>query len=97
MAVTLRIILTDEQADFFGYPHGAEVYFEDYDIEVPWPEGVNFTGNIHQAKCWDHVMSAMEAWRAQSKTIPIRDTDGKANRPLTAFTVTIEFIDDAER
>lgn len=89
MATTLMVILSDRQARFFGYPPNSEVYVEAYDIELPWPEGITFTTDIRRAVSWPDPPAAIQAWRAQSRTTPLRD-DGKPNRPLTAFTVTIE-------
>jgi hypothetical protein len=37
----------------------------------------------------DHV-AAWEEWKRPSTVHPIRLTDGKPNRPMTAWTVTIE-------
>jgi len=94
MAVTLKLLLTNQQADFFGYDHGAEVYLVHYDIEAePFLADIRLSNHLADAIVWPHVMSAMEAWRAQCKHTPIRETDGKPNRPLTAFTVTIEFVE----
>lgn len=36
--------------------------------------------------------AAMEAWKTQSKVTPLRD-DGKLNRPLTAYSVTVEKVE----
>jgi len=38
---------------------------------------------------FDGVVEAMSFWKTQSHVRPLRP-DGEANRPLTAFTVTVE-------
>jgi len=52
---------------------------------------VLLTYDIHQAKHFSSVMEAMEFWKRQSNVLPIRP-DGKPNRPLTAYTVTLERV-----
>jgi hypothetical protein len=39
----------------------------------------------------DHA-AAMEVWTRQSRVRPLRP-DGKPNRPLTAYTISIEPLD----
>ncbi len=46
-----------------------------------------------KAKRFATHAAAWECWRAQSKTRPIRD-DGRPNRPMTAYSVTIEEVHD---
>lgn len=46
------------------------------------------TDDITQAKRFKNGIEAFEFWRQQSPTVPLR-TDGKPNRPLTAFTVSM--------
>jgi hypothetical protein len=42
------------------------------------------------AKRFETAAEAWEFWRQTSRTHPVRLTDGKPNRPMTAFTVSIE-------
>jgi hypothetical protein len=48
-----------------------------------------WTDDVAKAKRFVDFMAALECWKAQSKTRPFRP-DGRLNRPLTAYTVTIE-------
>jgi hypothetical protein len=50
-----------------------------------------WTGDLKRAKKFETFEAAMECWRAQSTNRPWRP-DGKANRPLTAFSVTVEQV-----
>lgn len=43
------------------------------------------------AKRFDDFGAAVAFWRQTSRTVPERP-DGKPNRPLTAFTVTMEHV-----
>jgi hypothetical protein len=61
-------------------------YVRDCDFEVL--SGVIFTQNRDRAKQFENAEQALEYWRTQSKTNPLRP-DGKPNRPLTAYTVTV--------
>lgn len=51
-----------------------------------------WTDDISLAKKFDSVGSAMAAWKQQSAVRPVRP-DGKPNRPLTAFTVSVAAMD----
>lgn len=37
---------------------------------------------------FENAIDAMEFWRTESKTVPVRP-DGRPNRPLTAYTVEL--------
>ena len=50
-----------------------------------------FTSKIANAQRFATFEAATEFWKQQSKTRPLRP-DGKPNRPLTAFNVTIEKV-----
>lgn len=50
---------------------------------------VDFTGDPAKAIRFPDAVAAWEFWRQQSKVAPFRD-DGKPNRPLTEYTITIE-------
>jgi hypothetical protein len=52
-----------------------------------------WTDDISKAKRFATFTDAMECWKAQSKVHPFR-SDGKPNRPLTAFSVQPQRIDD---
>lgn len=56
------------------------------------PDGrgcVEWTDDPKKARGFETRFDAMEFWRTPSKTVPKRP-DGKPNRPLTAFTVSVE-------
>lgn len=52
------------------------------------------TTKIEEAKKFTHAGAAMEFYRQVSTVRPLRN-DGRPNRPLTAFTVSIENVEDA--
>jgi len=63
------------------------------DIEAYDGRGyAEFTKKVKKAKRFASYDEAFEFWRAQSKTRPLRP-DGRPNRPLTAFNITIERVD----
>jgi hypothetical protein len=62
---------------------GAWVMSYDPDGSVEW------TNDPDHALRFDNRTDAFELWRKPSKVNPIR-ADGKPNRPLTAFTFSIE-------
>lgn len=43
------------------------------------------TDNVEFAQRFDDHSAALFFWKQQSPTVPLRDTDGKPNRPLTMF------------
>ena len=54
---------------------------------------VTITHDRRKAMRFANVGEAWECWRRQSALVPLRP-DGKPNRPLTAFTVTFDEIED---
>jgi hypothetical protein len=50
-----------------------------------------WTDNLAKAKRFLTFEAAMECWQAQSRVTPLRD-DGEPNRPLTAYSVTVERV-----
>src|SRR5262245_38683855 len=50
-----------------------------------------WTPDLAKAKRFASQEAAWECWRAQGKKIP-RRPDGKPNRPMTAYSVTIQEI-----
>lgn len=50
-----------------------------------------WTTDAAKALRFDSAGAALDFWRQQSVAVP-RRYDGKANRPLTAFTVEIEKV-----
>ena len=69
-------------------------YIESADVEAFEGRGdATLTKDIKRAKRFETQAEAFEFWRQQSKTRPLRG-DGEPNRPLTAFNVTFETIED---
>ena len=63
------------------------------DIEAYDGRGyAEFTRKLKKAMRFASYEAAFEFWRAQSKVRPLR-ADGRPNRPLTAFNITIERVD----
>lgn len=54
---------------------------------------VTWTTDRSKAMRFADLGEAFECWRRQSTVVPLRD-DGKPNRPLTAFTITFDVIED---
>jgi hypothetical protein len=52
-----------------------------------------WTTDLAKAKKFATFMDAMECWKAQSTVVPFRP-DGKPNRPMTAYSVTPEKIEE---
>lgn len=64
------------------------VYIESFDVEANGGRGdVEFTEQIECAHRFATAADLMAAWCAQSQVKPLRDRDGKPNKPLTAMTV----------
>lgn len=50
-----------------------------------------WTNDPTKAKLFVSFVEAAECWKARSKLVPTRP-DGKPNRPLTAYSVSIEVL-----
>jgi hypothetical protein len=50
------------------------------------------SGDKEDAMAFDDVKTALEYWQRQSTVVP-RRTDGRPNRPLTAYTVEMAWTD----
>ena len=71
-------------------PGGA--WLERFDPEAHAGRGeAAWTADPAKAMRFESAGAAMKCWRMQSLTVPTRP-DGKANRPLTAFTVMVEAL-----
>lgn len=73
----------------FGKP---SEYLKSYDLDWMWPDRkgtgmCELTKNIDEAMEFDSMSAVMDAWKQQSKKMPYR-SDGKPNRPLSAFTIS---------
>lgn len=69
-------------------------YLKSYDIEAHNGRGsAELTEHIKDALRFPDTKAALDAWKTQSKTMPLRE-DGKPNRPLTAFTVELVSVNE---
>jgi hypothetical protein len=67
-------------------------YLEWFDVDANGGRGADrWTHDLGKAMRFPSFEAAMECWRAQSTHTPLRD-DGKPNRPLTAYNVSIEKV-----
>lgn len=88
------IIKIENNAAGFPCPFAGE-YIMDYD---PYFGGTTDRGkgllgttkDPAKAKEFDDLLVALDYWKQVSPTVPVRDLDGQPNRPLTAFTVSLE-------
>jgi hypothetical protein len=65
-------------------------YLKSFDLEAHGGQGfATWTDYIRDALEFDSFFAAMEYWRQTSKVRPLRP-DGRPNRPLTAFSVSIQ-------
>jgi hypothetical protein len=70
-------------------------YLKSYDPEAHDGHGdLVTTPELAEARRFDGFRSAWETWQAVPAARPLRD-DGQPNRPLTAFTVSIEPVEVA--
>jgi hypothetical protein len=53
------------------------------------------TDDQAEAMQFPSMIEAMEFWKTSPQCHPIRLSDGRPNRPLTAYTVSVEPIEDA--
>ena len=86
MASVIRIV---SNAD--GKPTGAEGLF----VQEYSPDGYDgrgdlvLTSHLEGAKRYDDAAAALADYRAVSETHPTRPSDGRPNRPMTAWTVEV--------
>jgi hypothetical protein len=73
-------------------PVWLRAYDPDYADGVGW---CDFTDDPEQAKRFPSYVEAVEEYRRVSTVTPVRH-DGKPNRPLTAYTVSIENAPEEE-
>lgn len=75
--------------------HGGPVhgdYLEWFDVNAKKGFGDDrWTADVSKALKFKTFADATAAWKMQSKKRPFRD-DGEPNRPLTAYSVTIEKV-----
>jgi hypothetical protein len=64
-------------------------YVVDCDVDAHYGQGCVRFGTLAEAKVFPDTRAALEYWKRQSHTVPLRP-DGKPNRPLTAYSVSVE-------
>jgi hypothetical protein len=67
-------------------------WVEDYDNSAEDDKGygrLTLTSDPTRARVFGDAGEALAFWMQTSRTVPVRDTDGKPNRPLTCFTVDV--------
>jgi len=70
------------------------IYLADYNPEANDGFGeAKFTWDIRAAMRFRTQVAAFQCWRQTSRVRP-RRADGKPNRPLTAYTITVEEVKD---
>lgn len=90
-----RMIIVGSAEGTYSGENGENVYLKSYD-----PDGNNGFGDIEitiepsEAMLFEDSGKAMEEWKRVSTVRPLR-TDGKPNRPLSAYTVQIESIENS--
>jgi hypothetical protein len=72
--------------------HGAYLEWSDPNARNGFGDD-RWTNKLAKAKRFATFEAAMACWQAQSTKRPLRD-DGKPNRPMTAYSVTPERIDE---
>jgi len=79
---------------FVDGPHSGR-YLRFYDPDYRDGLGaVTVTNEVELAQRFDGIIEAMNEWKRPSTVHPIRETDGKPNRPMTAWSVTPEDLGD---
>lgn len=67
-------------------------FLKSFDLEAHDGRGATeWTRDIGSAHKFSDFTEALSTWKAQSKRHPVRP-DGKPNRPLTAYTVSVETV-----
>jgi hypothetical protein len=62
---------------------------------VPYPTGyAEWTAKLDEAMVFGNAVEAISFYRTQSKVTPLRP-DGRANLPLTVFSVSFDTMKDA--
>jgi len=65
-------------------------FLESFNVEYAEGRGcAKFTGDVSRAMRFATHADALRTWNTQSRVKPLRE-DGRPNKPLTAFTMTID-------
>lgn len=89
MSYRIRFLDTGEWVEAYDPDGGPQ--------EVAYPTGeVKATGVPARALVFPTAAAAWDLWRKPSMRTPLRP-DGKPNRPLSAYTVIVERVPNADR
>ena len=78
-------------------PDVTDQYLASYDPAAENGQGWEWTKNPALAKRFANISEAMATWQQVNPERPVRPSDGKPNRPLTAFTVAAVPLDGVAR
>jgi len=88
MSIVIKIEWLGGHESFHSKEEGT--YVHEFDPDGHGGHGdLVCTSDIKDAKRFESIADAFDFYRQQSKTHPLRH-DGKPNRPLTAFTISVE-------
>ena len=91
-----RVLICRGLATGADHPDAGK-YLRDYDVDAHGGRGtVTWTTKLELALRFDSLAAAHMAWVTTSTVHP-RRPDGRPNRPLTAFTVTIAPIPEEQK
>lgn len=78
------------------YSHGPiGQYLAAYDLDARDGHGSEtWTSEPARALHFADALAALAAWKSVSPTHPVRASDGKPNRPLTAYTIELVKVPD---
>lgn len=86
----------NEKLILFGDGPHAGRYLLSFDPDHDDGRGsVESTDDPTEALRFPNALTAWEEWKRASTVHPVRLTDGKPNRPMTAFTITVIPADEA--
>lgn len=81
---------------FLDGPHAGRFLLR-YDPDYEHGRGlVESTPVLSEAKVFPDTIEAWEEWRRPSEVHPIRLTDGRPNRPMSAYSITVASVENAE-
>ena len=84
--VVIRALKRADGASFDGKGQ----FVTDYDPDAYEGRGlVQFTADVKKALTFDDAGAAYDFWNRASPSYPLRP-DGQPNRPLTAYTISVE-------
>lgn len=98
MRYALRLLPTTSTLEVIATaldPNATKLYLASFDVDARGGIGSEvLTDDIRKALLFETQHEAMLAWNTQSTVRPYRP-DGKPNRPLTAYSMTVEPFNEA--